>query len=62
MEVRAAVVSNDKTANKENVKMASSEEDEGLLHTQELIWQTTIALQSQYTLYCVHIETSSMLR
>jgi hypothetical protein len=36
-EIRAAVLSNDKAAKKEMIKIRSGEEDEGLLHT-DLIW------------------------
>jgi hypothetical protein len=49
-EIKPAVVSNDKTANKERETMRSSEKEGGLLHT-ELIWLNHHGVAVTYTAY-----------
>ena len=51
-DIRPAVVSDDKTANKERVTMRSSEEAEGLLY-KELIWPNHHGFA--VTIYSIHI-------
>jgi hypothetical protein len=58
-EIRPAVVSNDKTANKEREMMRSSEKYEGLLHT-KLIWPNYHSVA--VTIYSIHFQISSVLR